>query len=74
MERIVNSRLPWFLESNNFLNEEQAGFRKGRSTEDQITYITQEIEDGFQEKKPTTVVWVDFEKAFDKVLEQGLLL
>uniref|UniRef100_A0A2C9KIY0 Reverse transcriptase domain-containing protein n=1 Tax=Biomphalaria glabrata TaxID=6526 RepID=A0A2C9KIY0_BIOGL len=71
MERVVNNRLSWIHESNNLLTEAQSGFRKGRSTEDQIT---QEIEDGFQEKKPTTIVWLDLEKAFDKVWEQGLLL
>uniref|UniRef100_A0A2C9L687 RRM domain-containing protein n=1 Tax=Biomphalaria glabrata TaxID=6526 RepID=A0A2C9L687_BIOGL len=57
--------------TNSALNlSAQAGFRKGRSTQDQIAFITQEIEDGFQEKKPTTIVWVDLEKAFDKVWEQ----
>ena len=74
MERIVNNRLMWILESENLLADEQAGFRKCRSTEDQIAYIAQEIEDGFQEKKSTTVVWVDLEKAFDKVWKEGLIL
>ena len=74
MERMVNNRLTWLLESENILADEQAGFRKCRSTEDQIAYIAQEIEDGFQEKKPTTIVWVDLEKAFDKVWKEGLIL
>ena len=50
MERIINNRLTWILESENLLVDEQAGFRKNRSTEDQIAYIAQEIEDGFQER------------------------
>ena len=74
MERIINSRLTWILETENQLVDEQGGFRKCRSTEDQIAYIAQEIEDGFQEKKPTTIVWVDLEKAFDKVWVDGLIL
>ena len=74
MERIINNRLTWILESENLLVDEQAGFRKNRSTEDQIAYIAQEIEDGFQEKKQTTIVWVDLEKAFDKVWKEGLIL
>ena len=72
MEAMVNTRLMWHLESNRILIEEQAGFRKGRSTEDQITLISQSIEDGFQEKNNTVVVWVDMEKAFDRVWKKGL--
>ena len=51
MERLVNTRLNWHLESNNLLSPKQAGFRQHRSTEDQVTYIAQAIEDGFQAKK-----------------------
>ena len=50
------------------------GFRKHRSTEDQRAYLTQEIENGFQEKKNTLAVFVDLTKAFDKVWKDGLLL
>ena len=72
MERMVNTRLTWHLENKNILIEEQAGFRKGGCTEDQITLISQSIEDGFQEKKNTVAVWVDMEKAFDRVWKKGL--
>ena len=51
MERIINARLIWHLESNKLLADEQFGFRKSRSTEDQVTYLTQCIEDAFDEKK-----------------------
>ena len=54
MERIINARLSWFLEKDNVICKEQAGFRQNRSTEDQVTYIAQSIEDGFQEKKTHT--------------------
>ena len=74
LERIINSRLMYYLEKNHLLSDEQAGFRKCRSTEDQITYIAQKVEDAFQEKKQTIVVWVDMEKAFDKVWNLGLQL
>ena len=40
MERILNHRLIWYLETNHLLIDEQAGFRKHRSTEDQVTYIS----------------------------------
>ena len=72
MERMVNTRLTWHLESKNILVNEQAGFRQNMSTEDQVTYIAQKIEDGFQNKQHTLTVWVDMEKAFDKVWKDGL--
>ena len=46
-ERIILSRLLFFLESNSILSPRQAGFRPGRSTLDQILYLYQSILDGF---------------------------
>ena len=51
-ERIILSRLLFFLESNSILSPRQAGFRPGRSTLDQILYLSQPISDGFN--KPRT--------------------
>ena len=51
MERLINNRLTWHLESKGHINPEQAAFRQNRSTKDQVTYSTQAIEDAFQEKK-----------------------
>ena len=63
----------WLLEKDKLLMPEQAGFRQLRSAEDQLAYISQMIEDGFQEKKHTVAVWIDMEKAFDKVWTEGLV-
>jgi hypothetical protein len=43
-----------------------------KSKEDQVAHIAQEIEDAFQKQKHTVAVWVDMEKAFDKVWKDGL--
>ena len=59
LERIINTSLKWFLESENLLVSEQAGFRKHHCTDYQTTYLAQEIEDGFQHKKQTLTVWID---------------
>ena len=69
MERVVNQRLKWDL-----LAPEQAGFRQFRATEDQTTYLAQEIEDVFQEKKVTRVAWIDLQSAFNKVWIGGLIV
>ena len=74
MKRIVNERLKWYLETENLLAPEQAGFRQFRSTEDQATYLSQEIEDAFQEQKLVLLSWIDLQKAFDKVWMEGLLV
>ena len=73
MERIINLRLQWYLESENILVSQQAGFRQCYSTEDQATYLSQEIEDAFQDKKLVLATWIDLRKAFDKVWKEGLL-
>ena len=67
LERIINTRLKWFLESEKLLALGQAGFQEHHCTEDQTTYLAQEIEDGFQPKKQTLTVWIDLQKAFDTV-------
>ena len=74
LERLINNRLMWHLERKQHISPEQAAFRQNRSTEDQVTYIAQSIEDGFQEKRHTLAVWIDMEKAFDKVWKTGLKL
>ena len=50
LERIINQRLLWYLETEDILVKEQAGFRRFHSTEDQATYLAQEVEDAFQER------------------------
>ena len=49
MDRFLDERLKWYLVMED-LAPEQAGFRQFRST-DQATYMSQEIEDAFQERK-----------------------
>ena len=51
-ERIVRSCLLFFLKSNSILSPCQAGFRPGRSTLDQIRYLSQSISDGFNKPRP----------------------
>ena len=52
----------------------QSAYRKKRSTEDQIVYLAQQIENAFQEKKKVLATFVDLIKAFGKVMKRGLLL
>ncbi|KZS19750.1 Uncharacterized protein APZ42_013723 [Daphnia magna] len=72
-ERMVTNRLNWFLELNNLLGSEQAGFRNNRSTTDHLVKIDHEIKKSFKEKKSTVAVFLDINKACDTVWIHGLL-
>ena len=74
-KRIILSRLLFFLESNSILSPRQAGFRPGRSTLDQILYLSQSISDGFNKPRPgsrTILFAIDFSKAFHSVWHPAL--
>ena len=62
------------LEAYNILSPTQSGYRKHRSTEDQLSLLAQEIENVFQVKKKTVAVFYDLSKVFDKVWREGLFL
>ena len=74
LERMVNKRLMWHLESNNLITKEQTAFRKNRNTEDQLIHLAQSIENAFQDGHKVVATFIDLTKAFDKVWKQGLLL
>ena len=54
------------------LTQEQAGFRHGRSAVDQVTLLTQDIEDSFSAKKKAGAVFVDLTAAYDIIWHRGL--
>jgi len=74
MERIINNRLQWVLETNRTVNQEQAGFRTHRSTSEHVVKLSQSIKDTLDKKQILTAVFVDFQSAYDKVCKQNLLL
>ena len=49
------------------LQVEQAGFRTGRSTCDQVLALTTFIENGFQKQLKTGAVFLDLSAAYDTV-------
>ena len=54
------------------LPQEQAGFRRGRSTTDQVTLLTQGIEDSFSAKKKVGAVFLDLTAAYGTIWHCGL--
>ena len=61
LERLIYARIEPIIDLP--LSQEQAGFRRGRSTVDQVTLLTQEIEDSFSAKQKAGAVFVDLTAA-----------
>lgn len=70
MLRIILNRLKSYAEE--LLSEEQAGFRPGRSTVEQIFNCRIMIEKHLQHQKILYHNFIDFRKAFDRVWHDGL--
>ena len=70
LERLLHARIEPIIDP--LLPMEQAGFRRGRSTVDQVVLLTQDIEDGFEAKKKAGAVFVDLTAAYDTVWHRGL--
>ena len=66
-EKIVVGKLGEFLEGAGLMNENQHGFRSGRSCLSQLLLHHQDILENLTEGKDVDVVYLDFSKAFDKV-------
>ena len=74
-ECIILSRLLFFLESNSILFPRKTGFRPGRSTLNQILYLSQSILDGFNKPRPGSrmiLSTIDFSRAINSVWHPAL--
>ena len=72
LERIILRRLKPLVEDS--LSIDQAGFRAGRSTQDQVLALSTFIENGFQQRLKTGAVFLDLTAAYDTVWHKGLLV
>ena len=77
LERIVADRLVYILESRKMLSQNQAGFRQGRCTTDQVLKLVQDATDNVHAPKAeghrTMVCFFDYAKAYDKIWRDGLI-
>ena len=62
-ERLIATRLNWFMERNKLFNPNQSGFRKNRCL-DQIVRLQSNIEDSLNHKLYTVGIFLDFSKAY----------
>ena len=73
LERMINTRLVWYLEFNNLLSPVQSGFRSERSTNDNLVRLETFIRDAFVKKEHVVAVFFDLEKAYDTTWKYGIL-
>lgn len=73
MERMINKRLVWYLEANNLISRYQTGFRKNRSTNDQLVRLETFIRNGFIRKQHVVAIFFDLEKAYDTTWKYGIM-
>ena len=72
IEKIVHNQLSNYLERNS-INDNQYGFRRGRSAEMAATLFTDKIKFKVNEGKMVGAVFVDLSKAFD-TLNHGRII
>ena len=69
---VLNSRLTTFLDNNETILENQAGFRKGYETTDHIFVLNSLCEILKQRKQKLFCAFIDFSQAFDSIWRVGL--
>ena len=71
-ERVIEQRLRSHLEHIGFVNKHQSGFRKAKSTDDHLFRLSQSIMESFNRGEHVVAAFLDVEKAFDNVWQNGL--
>ena len=72
-ERAIKMILDQEMAELNLIPSEQFGFRSGHSTELQALRLVETITSGFNNREVTGAVFLDIERAFDRVWHEGLI-
>ena len=71
-ERVIEKRLRKHLEDNGFFSKYQSGFKKSKSTNDNLFRLSQTIMESLNRGELVIAAFLDVEKAFDNVWHNGL--
>ena len=74
LERLTKDHMVDFLVKHKLLNSSQHGFLKARSCLTNMLCFLEEITKWIDVGSPVDIIYLDFQKAFDKVPHQRLLL
>ena len=73
LERMINTRLIWYLEKYRILDRSQCGFRKHRSTTDYLVSFERYLWDAFAQKQQAVGLFFDLEKAYETSWQYGII-
>ena len=73
IERMINERLIWYLETNNIITEFQSGLRHQRCTNDHLVRLETFIREAFIKKGHLVAVFFYLEKAYDTTWKYGIM-
>ena len=73
MESILRDKIVEFLEKNNIIRDSQHGFRNRRSCLTNLLDFLHGIYEMYEEGRAVDIIYLDFQKAFDKVPHRKLL-
>ena len=73
LERILKARLEHYLENKKLLSPFQYGFRPGRSTEQVVLQLANQVQHSVNSSEYCIVVYIDLKGAFDGIWRKGLL-
>ena len=74
MERLIRDQIVDHLEENNLLSDSQHGFRRKRSCLTNLLDFFNKVIQVYDAAKAVDVIYLDFQKAFDKVPHKRLLM
>lgn len=67
MEKIINDRLSWWLESKNTFSDQLCGFRRGKSCYDNLVGLRLDLDIARIQGLHTGVLFIDIEGAYNNV-------
>ena len=73
LERMINTRLIWYLEKSGILDRSQCGFRKHRSTTDHLVSLERHLRDAFAQRQQAVGLFFDLEKAYETTWQYGII-
>lgn len=73
LDKIITPRLTNYLESNNIINPNQYGFRKGLNTVSALNKVSQEIMNNLYDNFITCLISLDISNAFNTVRVNSIL-
>ena len=66
-ERLIKNRLEHYLEYNQLLPPTQFGFRRGKSTQENVAHLITDIQIAFSKNNSVSAAFIDIKGAYDNV-------